>query len=535
MCAEFDPEGESLRKTRSVAEVNGETGGRTSRRSFSVGLTESWRRLRLALVSPSLVKSAIWTFSAKGFSQLAQLVAFIVAAWVLSSAEFGLFAYSAAFAVLLVIFAEGGWGEFVMKTQSDPDRLDQVASVSILAGLLSMTLGLCGAAVIGLYFGRNQEAVLVALFSIWLLPASLVVVYEGIMIAAGRLRAHAAIRIVADACGLGVTVAGLLAGWGVFALVAGRLAMQVMMLAACMAVVRWFPRPRLTRPLLGELLEFSCHIVSNRLIIFVRSYSGTLAVGSFLGLAEAGYYRAAERIVAAFSEMIGEPVRMLGWVVLRRVANLSGPDRGISKEIGTAATGFIVCAMAVSVPVYVGLALMSGSLVHIVLGDAWAPAAILVTLLSVKQILLVPGYLTEPLLSLSGTIRKMPPAIVTNSAFSLLFILALAPFGMLAAAIGQCAAAVLSFIINVRLQSRYGAADWAGVLRRCVHPLFSVAAMVVVVALIGDIADASATSGLAVNALQVLMGSSVYVVTLATLQRLSGNSTPIFAFAHRPT
>ncbi|GLR24025.1 MULTISPECIES: oligosaccharide flippase family protein [Alphaproteobacteria] len=492
-----------------------------------------WTRLRLALVSPSLVGSAVWTFGAKVFSQVAQLAAFVVAARVLTSAEFGLFAYSAAFAVLLVIFAEGGWGEFVMKTHNDAERLDQIATVSILSGMLSMTVGLCGATIIGLYFGQIWEAVLVALFSVWLLPASLVVVYEGIMVAAGRLRAHATVRILADACGLAVTVAGLLAGWSVLALVAGRLAMQLTMLTACMTMVRWLPKPRLTRALLWELLDFSRHIVSNRLIVFVRSYSGTLIVGSFLGLADAGYYRAAERIVAAFSEMIGEPLRLLAWVILRRVSNLPPGDRDVSREIGTAATGFMVSAMAVSLPVYIGLALMSGSVVHIVLGEAWAPAAILITLLSVKQILLIPGYLTEPLLSLAGTIRKMPAAVLLNSLVSLAFVLALTPFGMLAAAAGQCAAAMFSFIISMRLQSRYGAVDWSGVLRRCLHPVLGVSAMVTTVALIGQVAESSAASGLAVNMLQAIAGGAVYVVTLAALQKINGGSPPIFAFAQR--
>lgn len=309
--------------------------------------------------------------------------------------------------------------------------------------------------------------------------------------------------------------------------------MQLTMLVGTIAIVRWLPKLRLTRNLLVELLEFSRHIVFNRLIIFVRSYSGTLAVGSFLGLAEAGYYRAAERIVAAVSEMVGEPLRLLAWVILRRVANLAAKSHVPTNEIGAAATGFIVGAMAISIPVYVGVALMSGSLVQIVLGDVWAPAALLITLLSIKQILLIPGYLTEPLLSLSGTIRKMPAAVLATSALSLAFILALSPFGMLAAAIAQCAGAVISFIINVHMQSRHGAADWANVSRRIIHPLLGVAAMVLAVALIGDVADASAADGLAVNTLQVLMGGAVYVVTVASLQRLTRESTPIFAFAHQ--
>jgi len=189
--------------------------------------------------------------------------------------------------------------------------------------------------------------------------------------------------------------------------------------------------------------------------------------------------------------------------------------------------------MAISVPVYIGLALMSGSLVHIVLGDSWAPAAILITLLSVKQILLIPGYLTEPLLSLAGTIKKMPAAVLLNSLVSLVFILAFTPFGMLAAAIGQCAAAVFSFAISMRLQSRYGAVDWSGVLRRSLNPLLGVIAMVTAVALIGGVAAASAASDLSVNALQAIAGSAVYIVVLVALQKIKGGSAPFFAFAHR--
>jgi len=489
----------------------------------------------LTLFSPSLVSSAAWTAAGKAFSQVAQLAAFIVAARVLTSAEFGLFAYCAAVIALLVIFAEGGWGEFVMKMPEEPDRLDQIATASILFGLLSMTIGFFGATIIGLFFGQVREATLVALFSLWLPAAALGVVYDGILVAAGRLRMHSAIRIAADACALVVTVAALLSDWGVFALVAGRLALQLTMLVGSIAAVRWLPKLRLTRSLVSELLEFSRHIIFNRLILFVRSYSGTLAVGSFLGLAEAGYYRAAERIVAAFSEMVGEPIRLLSWVVLRKAANLPATNRGPTKEIGAAATGFIVSAIAVSVPVYIGLALMSGGLVHIVLGDAWAPAATLVALLAAKQVLLVPGYLTEPLLSLSGMIKKTVIPSLATTTVSLLFILMLAPFGMLAAAIAQCAAAVFSFFVSVHLQSRYGALDWAGALRRSVHPLIGIAAMVVVVALIGDVADGSAASGPTINTLQVLMGSAVYVTTLALLQRLSRTSTPIFAFTNRPT
>ncbi len=152
-------------------------------------------------------------------------------------------------------------------------------------------------------------------------------------------------------------------------LVIGRLATQLVSLFASAAVARWYPRPRLTWPFAREILEFSRHILANRLIIFLRSYSGTLAIGSFLGLTEAGYYRVAERIIAAFSELIGEPARMLAWTLFRRAAVKIDANGKASRDVGASATTFMTILMAASAPIYLGLSLISSGLIDVVLGD----------------------------------------------------------------------------------------------------------------------------------------------------------------------
>ena len=53
--------------------------------------------------------------AARLFSQVAQLIAFVGAARVLSPAEFGFFAFVSAIAFLFVVVSEGGWAEFIMR------------------------------------------------------------------------------------------------------------------------------------------------------------------------------------------------------------------------------------------------------------------------------------------------------------------------------------------------------------------------------------------------------------------------------------
>lgn len=486
-----------------------------------------WLKLRL----PSVIGDGMSTLVSKIVSQIVQLAVFLVAARVLESAEFGLYAYSSAIVILLVVIAEGGWGEFVMKTECSGEELDQIGTISIISGVLVTIVGMTIAATIGLYFNQQWEAMLIGLFSCWFLPSSLSVVYDGLLVARGQLRKQAAIRIAAEVAGLCMTMIGLWIGWNVFSLVAGRLVTQLVSLIASAVVARWYPRLRLTWGFTREILEFSRHILSNRLIIFLRSYAGTLAIGSFLGLSEAGHYRVAERIVAAFSELIGEPARMLAWTIFRRAAVVPDADGRNIRDVGGPATTFMTILMAISAPIYLGLSLVSTGLIDVVLGDKWAPAAILVAILSFKQVLLIPGYVTEPLLSLAGNIRRMPFALLINGAIAVGLIVVLAPFGVEATAWGQCVAALISFAISTHLQSRYGGLAWGRVLRDCAYVAVAIAAMAATVYLLGYLAEASALRRLSILALQVVSGGAIYVATLAVLQKMNGGAIPLFAIS----
>ncbi len=477
-----------------------------------------WRR-----VGQTVVGDAMWTFMAKVVMQISQLATFIIAARILTSDEFGLFSYVGALIALAVVVAEGGWREFVMKTTHEDDRVNQIATVSLVAGMATSVVGMCAAVILDTQFGMRNEAWLVVMFSLWLLPTPFSSVCEGMLIADARLKELSIIRIFGEIGATVVAIYGLFHGWNIYALAAGKLISQTIGLVASLMVLNWLPVLKVRVTFLRELFEFSKHITSNRALVLIRSYSGTLVVGSVLGLADAGYYRAAERIVSAFSDIVGEPARQIAWSTLRKIAITDAADpETVSLALGRKATTFVILLMAVSTPIYIGLALMSGTLIQVVLGAGWAPAAILVSLLSIKQILLVPGYVTEPLLSLSGAIRKVPGAILVNSVVSVGLILVFAPFGVIAAAAGQLIAAVFSFLVSGWLQSRYGAVTWTTVLRGCALPLLGSIAMAVSVVLLGRVGTHSIEGGLTLNVVQMLAGCLIYGLTLGLLYKISG-------------
>ncbi|WP_240535531.1 oligosaccharide flippase family protein [Rhizobium freirei] len=478
---------------------------------------------------PTVIGDGASTLVSKIVSQAVQLLIFLVAARALESAEFGLYAFSSAIVVMLVVIAEGGWGEFVMKAECSDSELDQIGTISIIAGVLVTIIGASGAAIAWFLFHRPHEALLLALFSCWFLPSSLYAVYEGLLVARGLLRKQSIIRIASEITGLCVTIVGLWLGWNVFSLAAGRLASQLICLAGSAAVLAWRPRLCLTWPFAREVLGFSSHILSNRLILFLRSYSGTIAIGSFLGLTEAGYFRVAERIVAAFSELIGEPARMLAWTLFRRSALPTGSDGRQVRDIGSAATFFMMVLMAIATPIYLGLSLISSDLIDIILGEKWAPAAALVAILSMKQVLLMPGYVTEALLSLSGNIRRMPPTLLFNAVVSVTLILLLAPFGVVAAAWGQCAASLVAFLTSMRLQKYYGGLGWGEVMRKSGYLAVAVGLMAAAVYGLGYFAGSLNIQRVLTVLLQVVAGGAIYVCTLLVLKKMGGGTVSVLS------
>ncbi|WP_414125626.1 hypothetical protein [Rhizobium sp. BR 317] len=70
------------------------------------------------------------------------------------------------------------------------------------------------------------------------------------------------------------------------ALAGAKIVCQLVLLFGSARAARRLPRLHVTKPILVEDMAFSRQIVGNRLVVFLASYSGTLVVGSFLGIAQ---------------------------------------------------------------------------------------------------------------------------------------------------------------------------------------------------------------------------------------------------------
>lgn len=401
----------------------------------------------------------LWTVLERVLSQGTQLVIFVVAARLLSPAEFGVFALVSAGAILMLRISEASWAPYIMSWAGDAKVPRQVVMVSIWSGLALAVAGGLGALALPLFGVDAATSHLVALFSGWVFLATVSSAQKGMLIWQGGLRASALCEILGDLIGMAVAVAALYAGWGVFALAFGRLAFQATHLALSFGFTRAAPMPGMRGAALADLWAYTRQSFTARMIANIRLYVATFLIGGFLGPAAVGYYRAAQRLVGSVAEIIGQPALLLAWNLFRRARDATPGTSGFQ----AVARVFFPALVAIGGPVFIWLVVMGEDLIEGLLGPKWLPALPVVAVLALARGLTSLGVATEPVLSLAGEIRRLPLFSVLLLIATVALTLLAAPFGLMAVAWAQVAVATVMIGASAVLIRRYGGIDWADV------------------------------------------------------------------------
>ncbi len=402
------------------------------------------------------------TLVARIIAQGAQLALFLVAARVLAPAEFGVFSIAVAVYTFFFVIGAAGWNEFVLGWRGDERATTQAIAYAAMGGYLLSAIGVIIAAVTLLVFQAPAFSILILIFSGTLLLGPLTYALGGVLVRKGAVLHLSMVIIVAELLGLAAGIAGLMAGWSIIALGVAKIVMQVIHFVGVVIVAKQPIRLVLNGGYAAEIFEVSRSILSNRIISFISGNSSTFLIGAFLGMASVGYYRAAERVVSAVSEMLFEPMRLIAWMVFRQAAD-DAATPGEGRELLAQESRFffpllILCAA----PVFVGLAIVSDDLVHVFLGEKWAPAASVVMVLAVAGLFYTPTIANEPLLTIAGKTKVLAPVALFNAASTATIFLVFTQFGLMAAAYARLGASAIVLITSLWIQGKHAGAAWWG-------------------------------------------------------------------------
>lgn len=426
-----------------------------------------------------ILVGGVWTMVERIAAQFSQLFIFIAAARILGPAEFGVFALVSACAILVLRVSEMGWAPFIMSWSGDSRVPGQVLLVAVLCGAVFAAIGLAAGWGLDAFLGADRVGDLVQLFAVWVFLATISSAQKGIMIWRQQLRWSASAETLGEMTGFAVALWALFGGWGVFSLVFGRISYQCVHLAISICATRTLPSTGLTRAVLRELAGFSRQILFNRMIVNFRIYAATFVIGAFLGPASVGYYRAAERLVGALSEIIDVPTQVLAWSLFRQSRDQHG---GTVAGFQRRANLFFRLLLGFSIPAFIWLAVVAGDLLTTLIGPEWLPALPVVAILALSRVITGPAGPMEPILSLAGELRRILPFVMMTFTFTVALTLLGAQAGLLAVAWAQVGASVLVLAGAVRLYRNYAQIDLLEVWRKAldlVIPILSGSAVLI--------------------------------------------------------
>lgn len=177
--------------------------------------------------------------------------------------------------------------------------------------------------------------------------------------------------VVSGAVGISCAILG----WGVWALVAAAVSSSLVGAILLNAAEPFVPSLVLDRSRLKECLKFGLNITGFNLFNYFARNADNLIIGVFLGPIALGYYSLAYRFMLLPRDSIS---RVVSRVLFPKLSQSQDDDKALSR-IFLKTCGAIAF---VSFPIMFGFAVLADSIISHLIGEKWAPAILVVMILS---------------------------------------------------------------------------------------------------------------------------------------------------------
>lgn len=322
------------------------------------------------------VHAVRWSLLAVIGRQGFQIVSALVLARLLGPASYGIISVASIYIVLVTLLLDQGLSAALVQR---PQLASRAAGATVtLNQLTAVVLGVLTwlvAPLVAAFFAVSELTLVLQVLAVALPIKAIGIVPRAMLSRELKFRGIAISDIAGAAVGAVCGVAAALLGAGYFAVVYQVVATDIVAGLILLVAARG-PAPNLHLADVRPLLRFSMGVFGvNALAYFSRNIDNIL-VGRFLGVTALSLYGMAYRVLAVPVMLFGQTVNRVMFPVFSRTS----ADRDLVS--GNLLKSMHVLSMLV-VPVMVFTACASPLLVHLVLGDAWAEAAPLLSVLAI--------------------------------------------------------------------------------------------------------------------------------------------------------
>ena len=326
------------------------------------------------------LRGGVVSLAARAINALVQVASVIVLARLLSPEDYGLVSMVSAIIGIVPLLIDLGTRDAVIQqphiTQGEVSTLFWMtfALGCLFAGLVAAS----GPLIAGFYH-EPRLTVVAVVSSLSLFGMALSYQHQALMRRAMMYRDLAMIDIISNVVATGVAIGMAFRGWAYWSLVLRPVIISVVTTFCVWWKCRWLPgRPAFTNGV-KEMLKFGLHWIGFSGIDFAGKFGDRIAIGYAGGALGLGYYQKACLAYDNCLDLVTTPLHAVAAVGLSKLRdNLEELWRSWSKALSTLAF--------FAMPAFGILAVTSRDVVVLALGQKWAPASILLSVLALRGI-----------------------------------------------------------------------------------------------------------------------------------------------------
>jgi PST family polysaccharide transporter len=327
------------------------------------------------------INSVVWSAIQNWGSQIGSLVIFFILARLLSPEAFGLVALANVFLVFMRLFLDQGFGHAIIQRQDlEPEHLDTAFWINLAIGFLLTLVGISIAKPVAHLFREPALAPILRCFSLLFVVAALGQLQQSILERRFEYRSIATRWLLATVAGGGVGIAMALQGLGVWSLVGQQMVYEVIGTLTLWFCSDWRPTLRVSRRHFRDLFGVGMPIMGFNYLTFFSTRANDFLVGYAFGPKELGYFTVAYGVLNAMTQIL---IRTSQDVALPTFSRLQEDPERFRRAFYSATQ----LTITLSMPIFVGMALLSPELVKVLFGKQWLPAVAIMQVLSLLGVL----------------------------------------------------------------------------------------------------------------------------------------------------
>ncbi|MEN2785586.1 lipopolysaccharide biosynthesis protein [Sphingomonas qilianensis] len=435
----------------------------------------------VATLKSRVVSGAGWSFLDNAAQQVLSLVIFVVLGRLLSPALFGVVSTALVFVLLMrsTVLTSVSTALVTLSSPVDEDYDTGFWLCVIIAGIAFVILNLAADPLARLYHIDEFSGVIRA--------TSVIVLLFGLSYAhVGWARRNFRFRSLAMRNTISTAVAGLIGitvavmGFGLTALVLNQVISALLGLLLLWRAIPWRPKLRFSWSRAKALLATAVPLGANQSLQFIAQNFDTALITYLLGPLSGGLYAAAKRVVGAIHIALWQPMAS---VALPAFAEVSGD----AVRFGNAAVRVGRLVMALTAPLFAGIALTAPVAIVVLFGSKWLDAAPIMTVLAAFG-LFVPslGILNQMVMAL-GKAKVILLFTLLQMALSLAAIMLVGGRDPVRVALCLSAPTPIIFVLTLAMLTRLTAFPLGRYLMAIGRPLACTLVMAVAVLAVPDL------------------------------------------------